>query len=93
VEWTNPVARTLEMATLEVEPPHAFRALRVRRADGDLLANESWGQDRSRGVRVWPASLAVAEGEPLRLEAVAWWDTPVTLTAILKWRKDGPNGR
>lgn len=87
--WVNPTAETLERATLDVEPPEAFRKLIVRRENGDLLANESWTQDRSRGVRVWPASRVVAAGETLRLEAVAWWDAPVDLTARLIWRKDG----
>ncbi len=85
--WVSPTGHTLEGATLDVEPTHAFRALRVRRENGDLLANESWGQDRSRGVRVWPESMAVAAGETLRVEAVAWWDTPVALTAVLTWRR------
>lgn len=84
--WVSPVTQTLRGATLEVDPPQAFRQLRVRRETGELLANHSWDQSRSRGIRLWPEDTRVAAGERLRLEAVAWWDTPVQLTARLSWR-------
>lgn len=86
VVWTNPVARDLTGATLAVDPPTAFRQLRVCRADGTLLANQSWDQSRTRGIRVWPEDTRVAAGERLRIQAVAWWPTPVALTACLAWQ-------
>ncbi len=89
LDWVSPVAQTLEKATLEVDPPIAFRALTVRRANGDILANESWSPNRARGVRIWPADMTVAAGETLRVEAVSWWATPVDLTLRMTWRKDG----
>lgn len=94
MEWVSPVEGELTRVALDVAPPEAFRQVRVRRANGDLLANESWDQSRTRGVRIWPADRAVAVGERLRLEAVAWWDKcPVELTAVLHWGKDGPDDR
>lgn len=77
---------------MDVDPATAFRHLHVRRENGELLANHSWDQSRTRGVRIWPANRVVQAGETLRVQACAWWSTPVALTAILHWRKDGPHG-
>lgn len=89
--WVSPEAGALEGATLEVDPPTAFRALRVRRANGELLANESWDRSRTRGLRIWPADRRLAAGEAVTVEAVAWWPDSVALTArmTMTWRKDG----
>lgn len=88
ITWVCPTTQTLLGATLEVTPPEAFRQLRVRRLTGEMLANHSWDQSRTRGIRLWPANREVRAGETLRLEAIAWWDQPVALTARLLWRKD-----
>jgi hypothetical protein len=76
----------LERATLDVDPPHAYRQLRVYRANGDLLANESWDQSRTRGIRILPANKIVAAGEELLIRAMAWWPSPVELTAVFTWK-------
>jgi hypothetical protein len=88
--WVNPVTRDLRWVAVDAEPNEAFRQLRVFRADGELLGNESWDQSRTRGVRIWPANRTVKAGEVLHLRAVAWWHAPVQLTAVLKWTVGEP---
>lgn len=84
--WQNDeIDRTLERATLEVDPPNAFRSLCVRRTNGDLLANEAWDQSRTRALRVLPEDTTVKAGESLHVFALAWFPVPVRLTAILIW--------